>query len=353
MANYKVPQDVEADDKLLGPFSFRQFVYLMIVAAAIALAWVLWRILPFLAIIPLPAIVFFGALALPLRKDQPMEIYLAAIMSFYLKPRLRMWDPDGMETLVAIAAPQSTEVNLTKTVSVSEAEQRLVYLSNIADTRGWAVRGVHEPHGSSMNDDVYNEAQQTEDLLDESNTVARNLEYMIAQKDSQRHQAVLNQFKQQARAADSSRSTPTPTVAPQSTAQASVMLPPVPTSYPDPYAVLGQAPVATVPSPFTQTTAPTPAPQAQTTPAQPQPNTHLAFNPYPTNMNQKVIQPLGKQPVPPPTPVTPEQPSATEVSPDIINLANTNGLSVETIAREARRIHDKEASSDEVFISLR
>ncbi|TAL14698.1 hypothetical protein EPN95_02230, partial [Patescibacteria group bacterium] len=32
MAQYKVPQDVEADDKLIGPFSFRQFVYLIIVA---------------------------------------------------------------------------------------------------------------------------------------------------------------------------------------------------------------------------------------------------------------------------------------------------------------------------------
>ena len=30
MAQYKVPQDVEADDKLIGPFSFRQFVYLLI-----------------------------------------------------------------------------------------------------------------------------------------------------------------------------------------------------------------------------------------------------------------------------------------------------------------------------------
>ena len=39
MAVYKVAQDVEADDKLLGPFTFRQFIYLIIVALAIALAW--------------------------------------------------------------------------------------------------------------------------------------------------------------------------------------------------------------------------------------------------------------------------------------------------------------------------
>ena len=30
MAVYKVPQDVEAEDKLLGPFSFKQFIFLLI-----------------------------------------------------------------------------------------------------------------------------------------------------------------------------------------------------------------------------------------------------------------------------------------------------------------------------------
>ena len=39
MATYKVPQDVEADDKLIGPFSFRQFIYLIVVALAGAMAW--------------------------------------------------------------------------------------------------------------------------------------------------------------------------------------------------------------------------------------------------------------------------------------------------------------------------
>ena len=66
MAVYKVPQDVEADDKLIGPFSFRQFIYLIIVALSIAAAWGLGQLFIPLAIIPLPLIIFFGALALPL-----------------------------------------------------------------------------------------------------------------------------------------------------------------------------------------------------------------------------------------------------------------------------------------------
>lgn len=68
MAVYKVPQDVEADDKLIGPFSFRQFIYLIIVAISIAIAWGLSQLFIPLAVIPLPLILFFGALALPLKK---------------------------------------------------------------------------------------------------------------------------------------------------------------------------------------------------------------------------------------------------------------------------------------------
>ena len=52
MAVYKVPQDVEAEDKLLGPFSFKQFIFLIVAIGMIALAWGLFSVLPPLAIIP-------------------------------------------------------------------------------------------------------------------------------------------------------------------------------------------------------------------------------------------------------------------------------------------------------------
>jgi hypothetical protein len=79
-------------------------------------------------------------------------------------------------------------------------------------------------------------------------------------------------------------------------------------------------------------------------------------------MNQSVIAPIGQpapvtvapQPAPQAPQPTPEKPSEKPLSPDIINLANNPDLSVETIAREANRIHEKEKlSEDEVVISLR
>ena len=210
MAVYKVAQDVEADDKLIGPFSFRQFVYLIVVALAGALAWGLSRIFVPLFIIPLPIILFFGALALPLRKDQPMEIYLAALVSFYLKPRKRLWSPDGIESLIEITVPKTIEVQRTKDLSQTEAERRLGYLADIADTGGWAIRHTTDPlMNTAMNNDAWYAAQQTEDILDSSGGVSQSFDTMIAQSDQRHRQQMINAMHQQTAA------TPQPATTPQ------------------------------------------------------------------------------------------------------------------------------------------
>lgn len=347
MAVYKVAQDVEADDKLLGPFSFRQFVYLIVVAIAGALAYGLSRVFIPLAIIPLPIIVFFGALALPLRKDQPMEIYLAALLSYYLKPRKRFWTPDGIESLVTITAPKTVEVQRAKDITESEAERRLSYLADIADTEGWAVRHAAEPmSGNAMITDAYFEAQQAPDMLDTSAGVAQSFDTMINQSTERRRQEAVARMQQ----ALSQPQTPVQTT----------VVPPVS----DPYANLAQ------PAPAT--------PQASEQTA------NAYYNPYPTSIHQSVIQPLQadeqlasalvapssiqapslpvqpalEQPVVAAQPEIPQNPpvspSEKPLSPDIINLANNADLSIETIQREANRIQKKseEVDEGEVFIAL-
>ncbi|MBC7943450.1 PrgI family protein [Candidatus Saccharibacteria bacterium] len=330
MAVYKVPQDVEADDKLIGPFSFRQFVYLIIVSLAIALAWGLSQLFLPLLIIPLPVIVFFGALALPLRKDQPMEIYMAAMVSYHLKPRKRLWEADGIESLIEITAPKIVELQRMKNISQDEAQERFGYLADIVDSQGWAVRGrgVQAPN-SAMNSDVYFEAQQAEDILDSTNTVAQSLDFMIGQSDAKRHQDVIEHMHQPPTTA-----TPAPVVQPAQ---------PQPHT-PNPYDLFTsqQPTTATNPviiqPPITDNQAPSANPPT--------------FNPYPTDIQQSVIQPIGSS-VQPSVPPTESTTSEKPLSPGIINLANNADLSIETIAREAHRIKQQEDMNEEVVISLR
>ena len=303
MSVYKVPQDVEAEDKLLGPFSFRQFVFLIIAVIGIAIAYGLSTILLPLAIIPVPIILFFGALALPLKKDQPMEVYLAAVISFMLKPKKRLWQPDGIERLVEVIAPKVEEKTYGNNYDQAEVQRRLSYLANLVDSQGWSIRGVNNPN-SSMRADLFNEGQAANDILDENSTTAQNINHLINQSDVRRRQEVIQKMQ-------TGQSATPPPVQPSQSSQ----------------------------------------------PDNPTPATPLQMNPYPT-MRQSVLNPVSGRPAanaPVQTqPTATPQTSVNEVPPAIIELANNRDLSIETIAREANRIQQENKLSDEeVVISLR
>lgn len=352
MSVYKVAQDVEADDKLIGPFSFRQFIYLIIVALAMAVAWGLSKIALPLAIFPLPIILFFGALALPLRKDQPMEVYMAAMVSFYLKPRRRLWIPDGLDSLVEITAPKVAEVQRTKDLTGAEARKRLSYLATIADTGGWSTKYTEfQSNSTALTNDAWLESQGAVDILDAGGSVSSSINAMMTQADERRRQNIVQQMQQQ-------QFSPTPQLAV--------------TPLPDPYASLPN-PTQTTSTYAQPPASPTLMTQPYTAPSIPSvasPATQMSqdddigintvFNPYPSAMHQAVIQPIGQesQATPPTIPTssaeeTSPSTSNIELSPDIIKLAESD-LSIENISKQAERIKKREAEQNgEVYVSLR
>ena len=190
MATYKVPQDVEAEDRLLGPFTFRQFVYLLIAAIAGALAAALFQIFPLLAILPLPVVIFFLILALPLKKDQPMETYLAAIVSFYMKPNKRFWRPGQGETTIQITAPKIVEKSRTRDISEEEASHRLSFLSNLVDSEGYAIRGNHN---GNFTENFIADTEDVNDFMDDSQN--QNLINLMQKEKIARHAEIINQMK--------------------------------------------------------------------------------------------------------------------------------------------------------------
>lgn len=294
MSIYKVPQDVEAEDKLLGPFSFRQFVFLIIAVVGIGIAYALSQLLLPLFLIPMPVVLFFGALALPLKKDQPMEVYLAAVISFMLKPKKRLWQPDGIETLVEVIAPKTEEKIYGNRYDQAEVQRRLSYLANLVDSQGWSIRGVNNPN-SSIQADLFNEGRAANDILDENSTTAQNINNLMRQSDIRRREEVIQKM-QTAQTTTAAASQSTNSI---STAQ-------------------------------------------------------LIVNPYPT-MRQSTINPLSDNKPTNSQPTATPQTSLNDVSPAIIDLANNHSdLSVETISREANRIQqENKLAEEEVVISLR
>lgn len=406
MASYKVPQDVEADDKLLGPFTFRQFIYLIIAAMAIALAWGLAQIFVGLAVIPIPVILLFGVLALPLRKDQPMEIYLAAMVSFILKPKKRLWDPEGMEHTIEITAPKTEEKRRTKDLSENEAAERLSYLATLVDSQGWAIRGAGgQPlQNTSMNSDIFLEAQSAEDILDTNTSVANKFGQMMQEStDKLREDARQRMFAPaQEPEPTAPAAQPLQQAAPQYyQAQPQYQQDPVqyqqPTQQPAQQPI--QQPAQTALNPATTNDLVAAGEQYYTPAEEINIDFQPVFNPYPT-IQQSVMQPLSQedrvaaehieplqqktepaiqptvaetlayepslasvmqptepQPLATEAPIEPaDEPLTTSETPpsaDIIELANNTDLSVQTIARQASRLKKKNDDPDEVVISLR
>ena len=289
MATYKVPQDVEAEDRLLGPFTFRQFVYLLIAAIAGALAAALFQIFPLLAILPLPVVIFFLILALPLKKDQPMETYLAAIVSFYMKPNKRFWRPGQGETTIQITAPKIVEKSRTRDISEEEASHRLSFLSNLVDSEGYAIRGNHN---GNFTENFIADTEDVNDFMDDSQN--QNLINLMQKEKVARHAEIINQMK----------------AAINNTENA--MGPATISSH--------QAPLGS--NPFTQNQStpnqPTPNPftQNQTTPNQTTPTPSIQNANTLANRNQSIL------------------------NSNYQNLANNQNFSINTISKEANRYRE-------------
>ena len=320
MAQYKVPQDVEADDKLLGPFTFRQFVYLLIAAALVGILIFLFQLFPLLAIIPLPFILLFGALALPIKKDQPMETYLTAVVSYYLKPRTRTWNPGQRETTIEITAPKIVEDKKTRDITGEEATHRLSFLADIVDTQGQSVNAFNN---NAMRDDLVAEAASTADMFENNRFDSINL--TIEQNQQARHDELMKKMRSaiaENEAFSKVEVKPTKPATSAAPAQPQAQKPADPSEFKIPNMpaskdILASSPVVVKPE--------IPKPAAENKPEQPveQPD---------SGESEKNI-------------------SQNQPKDDMINLANNPDYSVATIAKEAKRIKERK-DDGEVFVSL-
>ncbi len=88
---FKVPQFLEIEDKIFGPFTFKQFIYL---AGGAGLCFVLYKLLGLLwAIIPILLVAgFAAALAFYRPNNKPFVEMLASALNFLLGDKLYIWE---------------------------------------------------------------------------------------------------------------------------------------------------------------------------------------------------------------------------------------------------------------------
>ena len=351
MATYKLIQDIEAEDKILGPFTLRQFIFALIAIFCLYICFLaLTRHIEFLLILFLPPALFFGFFALPFGRDQPTEIWFLAKLRFWFKPRSRIWDQSGVKELVTITVPKKVERVLTDGLNEYEVKSRLQALANTLDSRGWAVKNLALDSGAQTaptedprSDRLVsvtsfpqqvpdNEIRASDDILDaQSNPIAQQFDQMITASSQANRQRLINQLN-----------SPTP--------------PPQPITANSQWFMPRAAATSTTSIPVTATNV---SPQDETSEdlalaAQLRAQNKARHESY---RGLHTVQPLGSQPAPQPQqiPVFSPQPAPPPVTaqpdPAILSLASNDDFNVATIARQANKARAME-DQDEVVISL-
>ncbi|HEY4160716.1 MAG TPA: PrgI family protein [Candidatus Saccharimonadales bacterium] len=371
MATYKVIQDVEAEDKLVGPLTLRQFIYAGIAALSIYLGFLsATKGAAFMLVVFVPITGVCGFFAFPWGQDQPTEVWALARIRFMVKPRKRIWDQSGAKELVKVTAPPVVEHRLTNGLSLDEVHSRLNALANTIDSRGWAIKNANvniavpetelpnltsdrlaQPSTLGPATNLAADVTAADDMLDETaNPIAHKFGNMITAADANHRQQIIAQLQMPGPSLPA-----LPQAPPQPPADYWFMQGGTPTVNTPGQAVFGSDPVVAPGAqtfPGTRAAAPTPDEEALIEKLKSENQRSGMSAAYGHLKTLKTPEQLAEEarrattaPVPAPAPtVTPHAQAA------IINLANNDDLDVATIARQAQAQVNNDG---EVVISLR
>jgi hypothetical protein len=207
MSSYKVIQDIEAEDKLIGPLTLRQSIYGGVTLVCLYICFIaLSKGHPFILGVFLPIGAITGFFAFPWKGEQPTEIWALARLRFMIKPRVRVWDQSGVKDVVTVLAPRKLETRrpLTNNLSENEVRSRLKALADTIDSRGWATRNAsYSMYAAQFQSRVMAPGQAVpsgmpaaDDMFDAHGVVAQNFDAMLAKSSQDQRQRVMQRMAQ-------------------------------------------------------------------------------------------------------------------------------------------------------------
>jgi hypothetical protein len=87
---FKIPQFIEIEDKIIGPLTLRQFLYLLGGGGLLAILWFYLTLGAFL-LIGIPIGVLSLGLAFYKVNGRPLVYVLGSLIKYLTKPRLYLW----------------------------------------------------------------------------------------------------------------------------------------------------------------------------------------------------------------------------------------------------------------------
>lgn len=140
---YAVPQFIEVEDKVIGPLTTKQFLYLVVGGVFLLIAWALADVGLFilLAIITAAIVIPFAFVKI---NGRPFEIYLVSAFKFFTSPKARFWLRDiNTATVVSDNNKRKEAVFKAQTQEIGDKKfnrSKIQQLSQVLDMGGVTVK---------------------------------------------------------------------------------------------------------------------------------------------------------------------------------------------------------------------
>ncbi len=116
---FEVPQFIEIEDKIIGPLTWKQFIYL---AGGVGILIVLYLIkIPFIffAIIGIPLAALSASLAFHEVNNRPFSIFLESCVNYFTRSKLYLWKKEAMQEII-----EKTEVEPSRAESLAYTDKQ-------------------------------------------------------------------------------------------------------------------------------------------------------------------------------------------------------------------------------------
>jgi hypothetical protein len=107
---FQVPQFIEVEDKIFGPLTFKQFIYLL---GGLGAAYMSWRVLPLYVAAPVIMLVagFAAALAFFKYNGRPFILAVESAFYYYIHSKLYLWNNEKKQKMAPAVKTVSAHTN--------------------------------------------------------------------------------------------------------------------------------------------------------------------------------------------------------------------------------------------------
>lgn len=146
---YRVPQNIDMEDKIIGPLTMAQFlsvmiggmvIYVAFITLAVSAPWLFW-------LISIPVGLFTVVFSFMKVQDQPFPKFLTSVLLYLVRPKVRIWQKDALTShLTVVTKKPSTPEQPSRPPEISAAQ--IDEFTTLLDQTGSQDQSV-TPHSSA------------------------------------------------------------------------------------------------------------------------------------------------------------------------------------------------------------